>query len=169
MEKTDEINVNLASGTLWIKGWINVDNKSQYEGDFPVDLEADILTLDYPENTVDRILLCHFAMYMSPKEMKEQVTKWYKWLKPGGFLTIETGDIKKIAELIVSSKNPDIINGQDGVRQLYGEETTVGHKWAWCKETLTPILKGVGFNAIESHAGGLHVRPERDFTITAWK
>ena len=167
MEETTKVRLNLASGAMYLDGWENIDNKSQYNGNFSVDKDADIFILEYPENSVDEILLSHFAMYMTPKEMKVQALKWHTWLKIGGKLTIETSDIKKMAVQIISCENPDALN--EIIKGLYGEDTTIGHKWTWCRETLINILSEVGFKNFSTENGGLHGKPERDITIIAIK
>lgn len=161
--------VNLASGKMYLDGYVNVDNRSMWGGDFPVDLDADVKTLEQKEGSVDEILLCHFMMYIDTLEAPVLFKRWYGWLKPGGRLIIETGDLKKIAKTILESHDPRVINGTNGVMQLFGWDTTKGHTWAWCAETLAPLLTEAGFEIVDTRDGGLHKRPERDFTITAQK
>ena len=56
--------LNLASGQMYLDGYINIDNMSMYNGSMKVDKQADIFTLDWEDNTVDEIILSHFAMYI---------------------------------------------------------------------------------------------------------
>ena len=169
MENFTKIKLNLACGDLYADGYINIDNKSQYDGTFKVDMEADILLLDWDENSVDEILLSHFLMYIPYDDVPKILTKWYGWLKEGGLLVMEQGNVKVVAQKIIESNDPEIINGKDGVRQLYGFETTVGHKWAWCPETIVPILKKIGFKDIRIGDGVIHNNPTRDFVVEAIK
>ena len=53
--------LNLASGQMYLEGYINIDNASMYGGNMSVDKQADIFTLEWENNTVDEILLSHFA------------------------------------------------------------------------------------------------------------
>lgn len=154
---------------MYLKGFINIDNKSQYDGTFNVDMEADIKLLDWDENSVDEILLSHFMMYVHINEAEKLFKRWYGWLKKNGRLVIETGDIRKICCNILYTNNPDVINGTNGVMQLYGWETTAGHTWGWCADTITPLLHNAGFTDIYNLEGGTHNRPERDITITCIK
>ena len=57
--------LNLASGQMYLDGYINVDNKSMYHGNMKVDKEADVFTLEWENNTVEEIILSHFEMYIS--------------------------------------------------------------------------------------------------------
>ena len=63
------VKLNLASGQQYIDGYINIDNKSMYQGNMQVDREGDIFTLEWEDNSVDEILLSHFAMYIGLEEM----------------------------------------------------------------------------------------------------
>ena len=161
--------LNLASGRMYLDGYTNVDNKSMWGGDFPVDLEADVKTLEQEVESVDEILLSHFMMYIDTLEAPVLFRKWYKWLKPGGTFIIETGDLKKIAATVLGSSDSEVINGTNGVMQLFGWDTTKGHTWAWCADTIVPLLEEVGFKVTDVRDGGLHNRPERDVIITAQK
>jgi len=165
MEKVTKI--NLACGNDYREGYLNIDNQSMFQG--KIDRKANIFTLKWKENSLDEILLLHFAMYIDSLEMPLLLRKWNSWLKTGGKLIIETGDLKKIAGTIYQSTEPETINGTNGVMQLFGWANMRGHKWAWCYETLEPLLRQAGFTSISREDGGTHNRPERDITITAIK
>ena len=158
--------LNLASGHMYLEGYINIDNKSMYHGNMMVDKEADIFTLEWEDNTVDEIILSHFAMYIPYQEMEILLKRWLGWLKEGGKLIIETGNVKSIAQHILSNNDPNEINGSNGVMQLFGWETTAGHKWAWCPETLGDLMNKAGFKDIDAYEGYFHNNPKRDFLIT---
>ena len=168
MEKTP-VKLNLASGAFPLPGYINIDNKSQYDGDFKVDVEADVLKLEWEADSVDEILVVHFIMYLTPSELVALLARWYGWLKKGGKLVIETGNLKTIAVKIASTDNPDVINGDKCLKQLFGWETTAGHKWAWCPENLLPLLEEACFKYLDVGPGVFHDNPERDFMVVATK
>ncbi len=159
--------LNLACGNDYREGYVNVDNGSMFKG--RVDVNHDVFTFQSKPDILDEILVCHFMMYVDTLQAPILINRWYTWLKKGGTLIIETGDLKKIAKTVLSTNNPDIINGTNGVMQLFGWAETKGHKWAWCEDTLRPLLEKVGFDVFEVFDGGSHLRPERDFTIIAKK
>jgi hypothetical protein len=161
--------LNLASGQHYIPGYINIDNKSMYYGNMQIDKEADVFTLEWEDNTVDEIVLSHFAMYIGFKEMQVLLNRWHGWLKDEGKIIIETGNVKSIAKHILENNNPDEINNSNGVMQLFGWETTEGHKWAWCPETLGDLLFKAGFKEVEVGDGHFHNNPKRDFLIVGTK
>ena len=164
-----ETKLNLACGQMYLNGYINVDNKSMYHGNMRVDMVEDIFTMTWENNAVDEILLSHFAMYISYQEMSVLLKRWYGWLKPSGRIIIETGNVKAVAKFIMENEDPDLINGNNGIRQLFGWETTAGHKWAWCPETLGQLMNGAGFTNIEFGDGYFHGNPQRDFLIVGTK
>lgn len=161
--------LNLASGQMYLDGYINVDNKSMYHGNMKVDKEADVFTLEWENNTVEEIILSHFAMYISYQDMNMLLKRWFGWLKKEGRIIIETGNVKAIAKHILDNNNPKEINGANGVMQLFGWETTVGHKWAWCPETLGELMMNAGFTNIEVGEGYFHNNKVRDFLIVGYK
>lgn len=161
--------LNLASGQDYRPGYINIDNKQMYGGQMHVDKVADVFTLEWEDNTVDEILLSHFAMYISLEQMPNLLRRWYKWLNKGGKLIIETGNVKSIAKFILENDDPNLLNGPNGVMQLFGWQTTAGHKWAWCPETLGYLLYEVGFETVEQGEAIFHKNPVRDFLLVATK
>ncbi len=169
MEKTTKIKLNLACGQDYREGYINIDNMSMYNGRMKVDIEADVKIFEFEKDTVEEILLLHFMMYIHLTEALTLFKKWYSWLKKDGKLVIETGDLKKICKTILDSNNPDVINGTNGVMQLHGWDTTAGHTWGWCFDTIQLLLLQAGFRIITYKDGGTHNRPERDITIVATK
>lgn len=161
--------LNLASGQMYLEGYINIDNQSMYHGNMNVDKVADIFELEWEDNTVDEIILSHFAMYIGLETMPTLLNRWYGWLKKDGKLLIETGNIKSIAKFILENNNPDEINSANGVMQLFGWQTTAGHKWAWCPETLADLMNKAGFEIIEVGEGYFHNNKTRDFLIVGTK
>jgi hypothetical protein len=161
--------LNLASGQDYLEGYINIDNKSMYHGAMQVDHEADILTMNWEKNVVEEIVLSHFAMYIGLREMQPLLERWYKWLKKGGRIIIETGNLKSICKYISSENDPHLINGSNGVVQLFGDNTTIGHKWCWCPETLAPLLYNAGFSEVKIGDAYFHRNPSRDFLMVGIK
>ena len=174
IKKMKSVKLNLACGEYYLGGYTNIDNNSH--GNYTVDKKADIFDLSYEEDSVDEILLSHFMMYVDRSAAPAFLKKLYGWLKPRGILVVETGDLKYIAKNILNTDNPDIIEGKDGVTQLFGWDGSAegrpnsqGHKWAWCPETLEPLFIGAGFSETIISRGKHHDNPERDFIIKGIK
>ena len=157
------IRLNLASGKQYLDGYWNVDNLSM-NPNVKVDEVANILTYhDYDDNfhNIEEIRLSHFMMYVLPDEALFLFNRWWNWLKKGGKLIIETSDAQKIAKMIIKD--------DEMVEQMFGYGDTKGHRWSYTPKTLEDLLRIVGFRKFEILEGGSHNRPDRDFTITAWK
>ena len=54
--------LNLACGPVYLDGYINIDNKSHFPN-IKVDMNADVFDLEFEENSIDEIVVSHFAMY----------------------------------------------------------------------------------------------------------
>jgi predicted SAM-dependent methyltransferase len=115
--------LNLASGQMYLEGYINIDNKSMYHGNMKIDKEADVFELEWEKDSVDEIVLSHFAMYIGYNDMGLLLKKWYSWLKKDGRIIIETGNVKAVAKHILESNIPAEINGSNGV--LVGKQQQV--------------------------------------------
>tara|TARA_Y100000310_G_C20699729_1_gene828597 strand:+ start:3748 stop:4239 length:492 start_codon:yes stop_codon:yes gene_type:complete len=160
--------LNLGSGPHYMEGYINIDNYSQYHGNFRVDQEADFFTLEWENNQIDEIIASHIAMYIDRSWMPILLKRWCGWLKEGGVLIMETGNVKKVAQTILDFDDPSIIEGDYGMKQLFGWDTTAGHTWAWCPETLKPLFLEGGFTTVNIKNGVFH-NPQRDFLLEGIK
>jgi predicted SAM-dependent methyltransferase len=158
--------LNLACGPDYRKGWINIDNGSQYPGE-KIDIKADIIKLKWENNTVDNILVIHYLMYLTPPELDRLLKRWYGWIKVGGEIQIETGNIHSVCNQILKAETVGELH--EAMKQLYGWGNTHGHKWAWCPGSVKEALERAGFNEIVSSLGHYHGKPERDFVINAKK
>jgi len=140
------IKLNIGCGDDIRIGWRNTDKE-----------DGDLYDMRFEKESVDAILLSHVAMYIRPDAMLMLARKWHSWLKPGGTVHIETGNLKSICVLGEKQRN------------LYGMGKHAGHKWAWLPEELAEIMKLAGFNNITFMPGILHGKPERDFLLCAMK
>lgn len=167
----NNMKLNLGCGSDYRDGnWLNIDNKQQ-NNETRCDITADFTKIEFPNNSVDEILASHVIVYIDRKEMPNQLKKWYRWLKPDGKLTIESGDLTLVMKYIQSNlDDPSKFEGVYGVMQLFGWEGSAGHKWAWCKENLEPLLKEAKFrNIIFGEGTRSQYSKIRDFKMTCMK
>lgn len=153
----EETRLNLACGLDYKPGFTNIDDGSMFP-DTKVDLAADIRTLRWPDDSVEQILVEHFAMYVRPEEMRRLVKRWRGWLKNGGQLEMETIDLN------------DVLTYRDIERlliPLFGTEETGPHRWAWTMTSLSEVFEKAGFTDIIVTRGNKN--PDRDFRIIATK
>lgn len=160
--------LNLACGTDYREDWINIDNGSQYPN-AKLDKKADILKLKWKDNSVDVILVLHYLMYCTPPEVDMLLKRWHGWLKDGGILEIETGNVYAVCKSILKAKNLYELHGCNAIGQLYGWGNTHGHRWAWSPVALKAAMEHAGFKDIALSQGYYHKNPERDFVISAKK
>lgn len=158
--------LNLACGNDYKEGYINIDNQSMFP-DCKVDVSADIFTLEQEENSIDEILVNHFVMYTRPDELNPLLEKWYKWLKLGGKLSIETIDVKEIAKILNDDSRTTKDMDMFGLTNLFGTEVTGPHRWAYYAESLYELMDKVGYGELFIEKG--EKKPLRDFKIIGTK
>lgn len=163
------IAINLGSGRDYRKGWINIDNKQMYHGDFEVDVDVDIFDYHWSGEKVDFILLNHVAQYITPDKMEILLKRWHSWLKDGGSLYIEAGNILKVCQNILEAKTIEDLHGKNAIMQLYGVDDNIWNKWAWCPASLTKLMSEVGFNHLFTGEGYFHRNRGRDFLTVGYK
>ena len=163
------IALNLACGRDFRKGWINIDNQQMYHGDFEVDVDADIFDYHWTGEKVDFILVNHFIQYAPPDKLKVLLTRWLSWLKDGGSIYIEAGDILNVCRNILKATTVEELNGKNCVMQLYGIDDNIWNKWAWCPASLTKLMDEVGFTNLFTGLGYFHQNPSRDFLTVGYK
>ncbi|MEI8033179.1 MAG: methyltransferase domain-containing protein [Chlorobiaceae bacterium] len=141
--------LNLGCGHDIKEGWVNIDGPREdlcYD-DLKADIHARIEDLDYPDNTVDEILMSavfeHFPRHIAIVQLR----KMYKWLKPGGFITILVPDFWGTVKMLRKSKS--MKEQQFWFRHLYGPQDTAKfgiHYDAFSVKKLKWIFSIVGFN-----------------------
>ena len=84
------IKLHLACGLDYQPGYVNVDLYPQENA--KVDAVFDVKKIPYDDNTVDEIRALHIIEHFDWFEGQEVLKEWYRVLKPGGKLIIETPD-----------------------------------------------------------------------------
>ncbi len=161
--------LNLACGRDYRKDWVNIDNQQMYHGDFKVDINANIFDLEWENDTVDIILVNHFIQYVTPAQMELLLKKWYGWLKDGGSIYIEAGDILSVCRRILEAKTVKELHDKNGIMQLYGIDDNIWNTWAWCPASLTEYMNNAGFTNLFTGTGAFHNNPGRDFLTVGYK
>jgi predicted SAM-dependent methyltransferase len=142
--------LHLGCGHNYMAGWVNIDAPKEelcYD-DLKADVHARIGDLEYPDNTVDEILLTavfeHFPRHVAIMQLR----KFYKWLKPDGWkLIILVPDFWGTVKMLKKSKSPK--EQQFWFRHLYGPQDTIQfgtHYDAFDVDKLKWMFSIVGFN-----------------------
>lgn len=141
--------LHLGCGHNYLEGWVNVDvpKDELCYNDLKADIYSRIEDLDYPDNSVEEILMNavfeHFPRHIAIM----QLHKFYKWLKPGGKFTILVPDFWGTVKMLRRSKSPK--EKQFWFRHLYGPQDTIQfgtHYDAFDVEKLKWMFSIVGFN-----------------------
>jgi teichuronic acid biosynthesis glycosyltransferase TuaG len=85
-----KLKLHLACGHDYNDDYINVDLYAPE--DAVCDVRFDVQKLPYPNNSVDEIKAFHIIEHFNFFEIKEVFDEWYRVLKPGGKLYLETPD-----------------------------------------------------------------------------
>lgn len=142
--------LHLGCGHNYMDGWINIDGPKDelcYD-DLKADIHARIEDLDYPDNSVDEILMNavfeHFPRHVAIMQLR----KFYKWLNPdGGKLTILVPYFWGTVKMLKKSRSPQ--EQQFWFRHLYGPQDTIQfgtHYDAFDVDKLKWMFSIVGFN-----------------------
>lgn len=139
------LKLHLACGLDYQPGYINVD-LYPLEG-AQIDAQYDARVLPYGDNSVDEIRAFHIIEHFDWWEGQRALTEWYRALKPGGRLWLETPDFLSSCQAFV--------NGDINVRNsLYGHFFATPwiegqtHKFLFTEEQLVCQLQWVGFRVI---------------------
>lgn len=157
----EEIKLNLACGTDYLDGWINVDLHDTAK----IDASFDVSVIPYADNSVDEIRAFHIIEHFHWHKGNEVLKEWCRVLKPGGRLHLETPDF--LASCI------EFVNGDADTRnRLYGHSFATPwipgqtHYFLFTEEQLKIQLQWAGFdviNRIAPSSGYLRVSPARIF------
>lgn len=140
--RLQKIKLHLACGHDYQKDYINID-LYPVEG-VVTDAQFDVAKLPYDDNSVDEIrafhIIEHFDWHMGQRTLEE----WYRVLKPGGRLWLETPDFLASCDAFVK--------GDAGFRNmLYGHFFAMPwipgqiHKFLFTEEQLRIQLSWAGF------------------------
>lgn len=155
------MNLNLGSGQMNLKGWVNVDLCSG-------DVRADIRNLPFADSSVNVVLLCHVIEHFTYQDAKRVLGEAFRVLRPGGEMIVEGPDVNKVIEYCQ----------HEGVekmsRHLYGiipDDGTMAdcHKSGWTADLVEKWLTREGLGVAEKTRGTLHSRPWRDYRVVAVK
>jgi len=123
------IKLNLGSGRLLLKGWVNIDKYV----DLPEVIKMDVSKLEYPDNYVDEIL-AHMVLEHFPRTQTLDVLKeWYRVLKPDCKIIIATSDLDGMARDWLNKEKKQFddkgneVDYTYNLRGIYGQQCDEGN------------------------------------------
>ncbi len=188
-EKKPLQKVNLCSGPVMLKGWVNVDISPM--ADITIDLEKELLPFE--DESVDTLVCISAINYFTLKRGFEIIKDVYRVMKQDGIVRFATQDLRVLAQKYLDRDEEfffqKLENGEDrfpGItfadkfsHWFYGFETGgKSCKYVYDYETISLLFKEAGFEIIEekkyleseiSEIKLIDNRPEQMFFIEARK
>ncbi len=149
LTRNGPINLHLGCGGKHVNNCVNIDfpQEAQPLVKSAADISADIVQLDFPEESVDSIQLHHVFEHFSRGVALGLLVNWNRWLKIGGTLEITVPDIYECAKGIGSFCTP-LSEKMKLIRHLAGsheEDKWSFHLDQWFAERLQHTFKSLNF------------------------
>lgn len=129
-EGKDGIRLNIGCGTDIIKGFINVDPFSPFS-----QAPWDAGELPLRDNSVDLIISNMVIEHFPQPRVVPILTEWYRVLKKGGKLVIQTTDLIEVCRKTVETAKTDL-----NLSYLFGSQVNEG-QYHYCGFTAASMLK----------------------------
>jgi glycosyltransferase involved in cell wall biosynthesis len=150
-ETLDKLKLHLACGHDYNPDYINVD---LYAPDDAVcDVRFDVQKLPYPDNSVDEIKAFHIIEHFHFFEIKDVLNEWFRVLKPGGKLYLETPDFLETCRSFVEGS--PVMPIEEWRVLLYGHFFAhpwvpgQTHKFLFTESQLKTNLSWAGFKRVD--------------------
>jgi hypothetical protein len=138
------IRLNLGSGHIPRKGYVNVDSR-KLDG---VDVVADVRRLPFEPGTVEEIYASHLVEHFPIEELRSVVLPhWRDLLRPGGRLVAIVPDAEAMVRETAEGRMPF----DDFQRVMFGDQEYDGdfHFSTYTPDSLSALLAEAGFQGLE--------------------
>jgi glycosyltransferase involved in cell wall biosynthesis len=122
-KRLPQLKLHLACGHDYDSSYINVDLYAPE--DAQCDVRFDVMKLPYDDNSIDEIKAFHIIEHFHFFEIQEVLKEWYRVLKPGGRLYLETPDFLETCRSFVEGNS--VMPIEDWRVLLYGH--FFAHAW----------------------------------------
>jgi hypothetical protein len=137
---------------VYRRGYLNVDLPPQEgvaAGTSRPDLQCDVTRVRCPADTLAEIRLHHLFEHFERAQALALLLRWYRWLRPGGQLCIETPDF----EGCVANFSDRSANDQGVIlRHIFGSQEApwAQHRDGWSASRFRHVLGELGFSDIST-------------------
>lgn len=131
--------LHLGCGQVYRPGFVNID---KYDSSVADEVQ-DVVDLRDESNTVDAIEASQLIEHFDYVHCKYALSEWFRVLKPGGVLALETPDLERSFKKAVSSA----LETQKSTQQwIFGLDSPgLQHKSGFTFELLENLLREIGF------------------------
>ena len=177
-----KIKLHLGCGSVYLKGYINSDlqgvparlhpqvkkhnettTDKYYKWPFRsnlindcYDIKMDATDLSaYEDDSVDEILAVNVLEHIPKNDMlKAAEDHWYRVLKPGGLLILDTPDIIKTCQEVIKY-DKDFKQLEERLYWLFchGRQNWDIHRWGYTTDYLNHLLEPIGFKFVNRDDG----------------
>jgi hypothetical protein len=144
--------VHLGCGDVYLKGYLNIDlppREGVASGTSRPDLEADVVSVTAPPESVTEVRLHHLFEHFDRAQALVLLMRWYSWLRPGGYVTIETPDF----EACIDGYRERSLGEQSLIlRHIFGSQEApwAQHMDGWSQARFRHVLGELGFTKIST-------------------
>ena len=137
--------LHLGCGKRYLEGYIHVDLHPHDH----VDYVSNIDKLDmFQDEYADLIYASHCVEYFDRDEVIEVLREWKRVLAPGGTLRIAVPNFEALMKVYSDSNDLNKILGPLYGKWNIGEDKHIYHKTVYDLESLTVLLKQIGFEQV---------------------
>lgn len=146
-----QIRLNLGCGSAYKPGCINMDRYDTSVADTICDLDH----LPIESNAVDVIEASQVIEHFDYAHCKYALAEWFRVLRPEGTLILETPDLEKTSQKLISS---DLETQRTTLQWIYGIDSLgMQHKTGFTSNLLKGLLEEIGFEKISREKPRTHV------------
>lgn len=152
--------LNLGCGLKGKAGYVNVDCR-KLQG---VDVCQDVMTLDYPEASVEEVFAEDFLEHLCYSDAQTLMDRVHRWLKEGGQLVVEgVPNLTALAVLMTQDYSDGMhhsivkyLYGMDGIGD--GAYPENAHRWGYTAKTLRSLVESSGLQVVSMGVSGDSLR-----------
>ena len=147
----EEIGLHLGCGDVHKAGCVNVDRFDSSVAD----VRADVARLPFANASADRIEAFHLIEHLDHVHCRYALSEWFRVLKEGGELVIETPDISEAFESFLRS---DLDAKERGLSWIYGIDSPgMQHKVGFSQELIERLMGECGFVETRRREASTHL------------